>query len=549
MDLHRRMLERDKARDGLDRDRAIRAARQQFGNAVVAHERARDVWAFASLDTLLADLRYGLRGIRRSPGFSFVVIVSLALGIGANTAIFTLIDAVMLTSLPVSRPHELVLLAQRGGPQKGTVTFGPALWRRIHEQQDVFSGVAAYGATSAADLATDAGKPATIGLVSGGFFSTLGVRAAIGRTFADADDRPGCAAVAVITHTYWQSALGARDDVLTQSVPLNGWPFQIVGVADREFFGIEHGAYVPVLGAGTNTGGGWVIGRLRPDVTLAQSRGRMRALATGIFEAAATPSSSTRTIDVVPLETGLPFLRDRYGEALFILMATVGVVLLIACTNVAGLMLARMSTRSRDLTVRLAIGASRARIVRQLLTESLLLSFLGAAAGIGIAHWGSRALLKMLSDSIALDLAPNPRVMAFTIAVATATGVLFGLAPAYRAARLDAQRALGNRGVIEGRVRFRPGQMLMVAQIAMSLAMVVMALLLVGSWSRLLSIDTGFRPAGVLIAAVGTGSARVPPDRQADTFARTLERLRAVPGVTSGAAAWIAPLGQTRASS
>jgi len=298
------------------------------------------------------------------------------------------------------------------------------------------------------------------------------------------------------------------------------------------------------LGAGANPGGGWVIGRLRPDISLAQSRIRMAALAPRIFEAAAIPSSSARTIDVVPLETGLPFLRDRYGEALFILMATVGVVLFIACTNVASLMLARSSARSRDISVRLAIGASQGRIVRQVLTESLLLSFTGAAAGVAIAGWGSRGLLTMLSDSIVLDLAPDIRVLAFTIAVAIVTGVVFGLAPAYRAARIDPRLARGDRGLVDGGSRLRPGDALMTAQIALSLVMLVIALLLTGSWSRLLAIDTGFKPRGVLIAAVGIGSARVPADRQADTFSRALERLRAVPGVGPVAAAWIAPLGQ-----
>jgi putative ABC transport system permease protein len=237
-------------------------------------------------------------------------------------------------------------------------------------------------------------------------------------------------------------------------------------------------------------------------------------------------------------------LKDRYGEALFILMATVGIVLFIACANVASLMLARLSARSRDVSVRLAIGASRRRIVQQLLTESLLLSFIGGAVGVAIAQWGSRGLLSMLSDSIVLDLAPDLRVLAFTIAVATLTGVLFGLVPAYRAARLDPQRVLGDRGVVEGQSRFSPGQALTAVQIALSLVMVVTALLLVGSWSRLLAIDPGFKPRGVLIAAVATGPARIPADRQADTFARVLERVRAVPGVGSAAAAWIAPLGQ-----
>ncbi|HYT69113.1 MAG TPA: ABC transporter permease [Vicinamibacterales bacterium] len=577
MELHRRLLERDKTREGLDPEGAARAARQQFGNTLVARDDARDAWRFAWLEALVADARYGLRSIRKSPGFAVVAIVSLALGTGANTAIFSLINAVMLTSLPVSRPDELVLLAQRGGPSKGSVTFSPALWLRIQEHQDVFSSVAVYGATGSVDLGTGDQRRATVGLVSGGFFSTLGVRPAIGRTLVGADDYPRCPPVAVITHAFWQGALGTRGDILDQSISLNGRPFEIVGVTAPEFFGIEHGTNVPVwvpqcaatsfLGAGTNPGGGWVIGRLRPDVSISQSRARMAALASQIFQAAKNigqpvAGSTARTIDVVPFAKGLPFLQDRYGEALFILMATVAVVLLVACANIANMMLARTTACQRDINVRLALGASRARIVQQLLIESSLLAFAGAALGIAIAYWGGRGLVAMLSDSIVLDLTPDVRVLAFTVALAILTALAFGLIPAWRAARYDREGSRGSggaprvmasrrvglltggRGVIEGQSRFGLGQVLVGAQIALSLVMVVSALLLVGSWSRLLMIDTGFRAEGVLLGAVGTGSTGLAPDQQAETFTRVLDRLRSLPGVSSAAAVWIAPLGQ-----
>jgi putative ABC transport system permease protein len=580
MEFHRQMLERDRTREGFDREAAARDARRQFGNPVIAQEYARDAWRLEWLDTLVADIRYGLRAMRKSPGFAFVAILSLALGTGANTAIFTLINALMLKSLPVSRPDELVLLTQQGGPSKGSVAFSPALWQRIHAEQDVFSSVAVYGATGGGDLGTGDGRRATIGLVSGGFFSTLGVRPAIGRVLADGDAQAGCPPVAVITHGFWRDALGARADVLAQPIPINGRSFEIVGVTQPEFFGIEYGAYVPVwvpqcaatlfLGAGPNPGGGWVIGRLRPGVSIAQSRAHIAALAPRIFETAPDPDrlaerSPLRTIDVVQFAKGLPFLQERYGEALLILMATVGVVLLVACANIANLLLVRTTARQREISVRLALGASRARIVQQLLTESLLLALIGGAAGVVIAHWGSRGLVAMLSNSVVLDLTPDARVLTFTIGVATATGLLFGLVPAWRAARYARQgmirsresgvtaRAVeslrlnlmsGGRGVAEGQSRFRLGQALVTVQIALSLVMVVTGLLLVGSWNKLLMIDTGFKAQGVLIAGVGTGSAGLPPDQQAETFNRILERLRSLPGVSSAAAAWITPLGQ-----
>jgi hypothetical protein len=243
LELHRQMLERDRTQEGLDREDAARRARQLFGNSVAAHAYARDAWTFERFERLAADIRYALRAMRKASGFTCVAILSLALGIGANTAIFTLINAVMLTSLPVSRPDELVMLEQRGGRSRDSVTFSPALWQRIREEQDVFSSVAVYGATGGGDLGLSDSRRTTIGLVSGGFFSTLGVRPALGRTFNDADDRPGCPPVAVITHDFWRGALGARADVLTQSIPINNRPFEIVGVAEPEFFGIEYGMY------------------------------------------------------------------------------------------------------------------------------------------------------------------------------------------------------------------------------------------------------------------------------------------------------------------
>jgi predicted permease len=300
---------------------------------------------------------------------------------------------------------------------------------------------------------------------------------------------------------------------------------------------------------------------LKPGVTLAQSRARLAALAPGMLEATLPTNASAEavaqyrksTIDVAPFAKGIPGLSRDYGEALFVLLALVGVVLLIACVNVANLLLARATVRRHEIAVRLALGASRSRLIRQLLTESLLLAFLGAALGLLFAGWGSRFLAGFLArrnQVVPLDLTPDWRVLGFTLAVGALTGLLFGLAPAWRAACVDLQAALKPQGrtVDSGRARFGLGKALVVAQIALSLVMIVGAGLLAGSWRRLATLDPGFRSAGVLLAGVNTRPARIPAERLSATYSRILERLRALPGVATASAAGLTPFGNTNAA-
>jgi predicted permease len=509
----------------------------------------------------------------KNRGFTLIVVITLALGIGANTAIFTLINVAMLKSLPVSHPEELVGLYLNAGAassSKNPSSFSQALWEQIRDRQDVFAGVFVYGSTGADLSAGGETRPAAVGLVSGGFFSTLGVRPVVGRTLADADDQRGCAPVAVITHAFWQSEYGGRADIVGKSIAINGQPFQIVGVTEPPFFGVEYGYYAPIwapqcagtiLRPGAYSGGGWVIGRLKPGVTLEQSHARLAALAPGILEATVPPNASAEaaaqyrksTFGVAPFAKGMPGLSRNYGEALFLLMAIVGVVLLIACANVANLLLARATARQHEIAVRLALGASRFRLIRQLLTESVLLSLLGAALSALFASWGSRFLVGFLAgrNRIApLDLTPDVNVLGFTLAVGVLTGALFGLAPAWRASRVNPHAAMkpSGRGVAEGHSRFSVGKALVVAQIALSLVMIVGAGLLIGSWRRLATLDPGFRSEGVLLAGVNTRPARIPNEQLGATYGRILERLRALPGVASASAAGLTPFGSTNST-
>ena len=547
---------------GLGPSEARRKALLDMGGVEQRKEQCRETRKVNWFQDLIQDLRYGLRQLRRNPGFALVAILSLALGIGANTAIFTLITVVMLKTLPVSNPEELVMLTWNyGGAAKSSPDFTRAVWEQIREHQDMFAGLFVYGPTTGTDLSAGGeARPVAVGLVSGDFFSTLGVRPVAGRTLTNSDDQPGCPSVAVITHKFWQSEYGGNENVIGKAVAINGHPFQIEGVTEPGFFGVEFGYDVPIwaprCAAATLGGAGrFIIGRPKPRVTLEQIRARLATLAPGILEitlpanlsAQAAAQYRRSTFDVTPFSKGFRLLGNTYGEALLILMAVVGVVLLIACANVANLLLARATARQREIAVRIALGASRRRLLRQLLTESLLLSLVGAAVGALFAIWGSRTLVGFLSTPrqlISLDLSPDASVLVFTIAAGVLTAVLFGLTPAWRAVHVEPHAAmrLGGRGVAAGFSRFSLGKALVIAQIALSLVAIVGAGLLLGSWRRLVTLDPGFRSDGVLFAGVNLAAARVPDDRWAVTYRSILERLRAIPGVGAASATARTPI-------
>jgi predicted permease len=558
---------------GMGEEEARREARLRFGNPGVLKERTRERDVLPWLESLGADLRYALRSLRASPGFAAVAILSLGLAIGANTAIFSLIDAVMLRSLPVERPGELVRVttpARSGGLGEGGDNFTNPLWEALRDRQDVFSGAFAT-ADERFDLAGGGeSRPVAGAWVSGGYFSALGVRPAAGRLLAPADDYRGCPPVAVVGHAFWRSAYGGSPDVVGRTLPLNGHPFEIVGVAAAGFSGVQVGraaeVYVPLCAMPVVQGGHdrlderstwflYVFGRLRPGTTPEAAGRRLAALAPAVFGATvpehwpaeAKEDYRRTTLAAVPAANGYSGVRSRYRDALVALMAAVGLVLLIGCANVANLLLARASSRRHEVAVRLAIGAGRGRLVRQLLTESLLLSLLGAAVGLLLASAATRLMARYMAlrgEAVWLDLAIDGRVLAFTLLVATGTAVLFGLGPAWRSARVDPRGAMkaNDPGIVEGHSRFGVGKALVVGQIALSLVLVVGAGLLLGTFRRLATLDPGFEPGGVLLASVDMGGAGLPEEGVPRVKREILERLRATPGVESASASVFTPL-------
>ncbi|HEY7394375.1 MAG TPA: ABC transporter permease, partial [Gemmatimonadaceae bacterium] len=541
-------------------------ARRRFGNYAAQKERTRERNIFVVLFTIATDLRYTFRALRATPVFAIVAVLSLGLGIGANTAIFTLVNAVLLRSLPVSHPEELVVVVR----DKGGEEFTNPLWEAIRDRQDVFSGAAAYS-TSTFNLANGGeARRVPSSWVSGDFFPMLGIQPVVGRLLSRTDDVRGCPAVAVISANFWQREYGGAADVIGKTIQLEGKPFPIVGVVDPDFFGVavgEHTSiYTPICAEPIVSGNGgaldersywWIniLARPKPGLTLKQVRSRIASLSADVarstlpsnWPATATEHYLKSTLDVEPAAAGLSDIRTQYRKALWVLMSVVGLVLLIACANVANLLLARAAAREREMAVRLALGAGRSRLVGQLLTESVVLSLLGAAVGTAFANWGTHVLVRMMSTSnraVWLDLSIDLRVLGFTIAVAMATGILFGLAPAWRARRVDPHTAMKShgRGFAGGQSRFGVGKALVVAQVALSLVLVVGAALLLGSWRRMATTNPGFQSDGVLVVRAAFRRSDSAATRGGALHRQILDRLRATPGVMTASASKITPV-------
>jgi putative ABC transport system permease protein len=528
-------------------------------------------------DEMFQDLRYGARMLRTQKSFAVVAVLSLALGIGANTAIFQLLDAVRLRTLPVKAPQELAearladMKGARGGVHRSSSVTN-RIWEQIRERQQAFSGIFAWGTDNSVNLAPGGEvRRARMLYVSGDFFHTLGVNAALGRVFTTTDDQRGCGAPGlVISHAFWQREYGGAANVIGRKLTLADRQFEIIGVTPASFFGMEVGRSfdlaLPICAAALvnrsrwlNSGTIWwltVTGRLKPGWSLEQATAQMQAFSPDLFEKtlpADYPPASLKDylgsrMIAVPAGSGVSQLREKYEQSLWLLLAIAGLVLLIACANLANLLLARARAREREIAVRQALGASRGRLVRQLLVESLLLAAFGAALGAGLAQTLSRFLVAFLStsaDPIFLDLTPDWRVLGFAAGLAVLTCLLFGLAPAIRATRMDpgAVMKTGGRGMTARRERFSLQRGLVVAQVALSLVLVAGALLFSRSLGKLLTVDTGFRQEGILIADVGFRRPYLPLDRYPAIEDELLARIRAIPGVESVALTQMIPLG------
>jgi putative ABC transport system permease protein len=521
-----------------------------------------DVASRAWFDALGADARYAVRGLRRNAGFTTVAVLSLALGIGANTAIYSVIDAVLVSALPVERPESLV----RFTFGEGRATFTNPLWEAVRERAGAFDGTFAY-ADALVEL-SGGGESRRVrgGWVSGEYFATLGVGASLGRLLTAADDVRGCSGVVVLSHAFWRREYAADVAVIGRTLSVDGAPFTIVGVAAPGFRGVNVGQpaqlFAPlcaleIVRPGTlDLRSAWylrVMARLAPGQTVAQAGGNTDRMSAAVMSesmptdwgVAQQRAFLERRLDVEPAASGNSSLRAEYRSPLVALLALVAVVLLIACVNVANLLLARGATRQPEIAVRRAIGAGRGRLMQQLLTESVLLAVLGAVVGLLFARWGGQLLVALASssaESIWLDLSLNRRVLGFTAVVATVAAILFGLAPAWTATRVQPYAVLRGwgRGVRGG--RFGVGKALAATQVGLTLVLVVGAGLLLRSLHNLATVDPGFDADDVLVVEVELPLDLPAPDR-APLYSRLLEDVRALPGVRSAGASVVTPIG------
>lgn len=550
---------------GLSEEEALREARRRLGNATLQRERTRDADVFAWADSLVRDVRHAVRSLGRSPVFACVAVASLALGIGANTAIFTLIDAVVLRPLPVQAPHELVVIGTTDEPE---AWFTNPLWEQIRDRETGLTAAAAYSEAQF-DMA-DGGEARRVfgAYVSGDYFRMFGVRPAAGRLLGASDDVRSCPPVAVLGHGFWRSEFGNDTRVMGRTLSLEGIPFEIVGVARAGFRGPHVGrevqVFVPVCTAPAvsrrprldSRAMRWltVMGRRDGASSVEQVNARLAAISPASFEATLPEGYTSsdqqhyreRRFMATAAASGVSGLRDRYAAALGILMASVALVLLISCANVANLQLARAASRQREFAIRVAIGAGRARVVRQLMTESLLLALLGAGFGLVIARFGAHGLVALITTSsipLVLNLSLNTHVLGFTAGVAVLTALLFGLMPAWRASRVNLHTTMCGRGIAEGHGRFTIGKALVAAQVALSLILLVGAGLLVGSLRRLTTLDPGFTAEGVLVANADMRRAALSDEQLAAARAQALARMRATPGVVRASTSEVTPIG------
>jgi putative ABC transport system permease protein len=530
------------------------------------------------VSALWRDFRYGFRLLRLSPGFTAIAVLTLALGIGANTAIFQLIDAIRLRTIPVRDPASLatVRIADRHwgsgsfSGQYSQLTF--PMWEQIRQRQEGFSDMAAWGGSDMNLSTGGEAHYAHVIHVTGDFFQVLGVQPLIGRLLGREDDAPGCAlGGAVISYAFWHRNYGGDPSVIGRRINLDSNSFDIVGITPPAFTGISVGdvydvaipvCVEPILNPRNNRltlrHSWWLasIGRLKPGWTVARANAQMLAVTPAVlnetippvYDGKATKKYLEYKLGVFSASTGFSSLREDTETPLYLLLGISGLVLLIACANLANLMLARASARERQITIRLALGASRGRLIRELLSESILLAAAGSLCGFFLAFAVSRLLVSFIStpnSQIFLDLGTDWRLLFFTTALAVLTTVLFGLTPALRATRGEPATLLqsGSRGSTGGRERFSLRRALVVSQVALSVVLLIGALLFVRSLRNLTTLNVGFQQTGVLIASIDFDRLHLPQERNYEFKRQIIQSIQAQPGVDSVAGSIMVPFG------
>ena len=502
------------------------------------------------------------------PALQTVAIFSLALGLGANIAIFSLLNAVILKYLPVERPAELRQLQYRAPESSSASTaFTNPAWEQMRDHQNVFTEVFAWGNQDDLDLTEgEAMRPANGVWVSGGFFRALGLHAAAGRLISDGDDRRGCPAVTVLSYGFWQDHFGGAKSAIGSTLSVRERAFEVIGVAPRGFFGMEVGRHfdlaLPVCATAIFDGeksrledrNTWwlkVGGRINPTMSSAQRTAGLRVLSNRIFiPPDASPQErqylSKMALTAIPIASGISRLRQQFGQRLQILMVVVGLVLLIACANLGSLMLARAAARDKEFAVRQALGASHTRLIRQLAMECVMLSSGGALLGALLARWTAALLVRMVStarNAVFLDLAFDTRMLVFVVAVAGLTALFFGLLPALHSRRVSLSSVMKGSQSEGGRPsHFQLRRWIVGSQVALSLVLLVTAGLLLRTFVKLVTLDVGFDRNNVLLVQADLAVAKIPADRQAATWEEIESRLSTLPGVLSAARSLVTPI-------
>ena len=554
---------------GLSEEEARSAARRAFGNVAQVEERFYESGRWLWRDHFLQDLRFGLRTLRKNPGFTVIAVLTLALGIGANTAIFTLLNAVLLRPLPVEKPDQLVMLgtgraAGSADDFANTQLYSYAFYRQVQQKNQVFSDTSAI-------LSLPLGMHGQVGgrtelellhvqLVSGTYFRMLGVNPVLGRAFTQAEDEPaGGHPVAMVSYSWWDHRFARDPAIVGKTISLGSTVYTIVGVTPPGFFGTAVGqspdVWIP-LSMEKQISPGWngldnkwfqslyILGRLKKGVTTGQAQADVNLLANQIWREYAGQKLAKQQeddlrhaqIQLTSIQHGLPHIRYGAEPPLEILMTVVGLVLLIVCANLANLLLARATTREREIAVRMSLGAGRGRLVRQMLTESLVLALAGAIIGIVLAWWAGHVLVTMVphgDEPLPLNVAPDARVLGFTLLVSLATALLCGLAPALRATRIALGLSLKEaRGSVASLSRPRLAKALIVSQVALSLVLLIGAGLFLRTLVNLSNVDTGFNKENVLLFGIDPPAAGYKEDQRVVSLYQQIEqRVSALPGI------------------
>ncbi len=575
--LQRRRFDQELANDmAFHREMAAReGGSAPFGNELRLREEARDAWGWTWVERLAQDLRYAAWQLRKSPGFTVAAILMLGIGIGANTAIFSLVDTVMLKLLPVKAPKQLYFVGHT--PQHVSMTWNYPDYRAMRDHNTVFSGLAAYslGLKPLGIDGVGAGAYTTelsSGIfVSGNYFNVLGVSAVLGRVFNAEDDRaPGASPYVILSYSYWRSHFGGDVRAIGHKLHVNGYPLTVIGVAPRGFAGADVAfkpdLFIPIMmqsevmhvpfKSWNDRHTWWIaaIGRLRPGASIGEAEGQLFAICKG-QEAAerrslANPNWANTAEQVVlrPADRGFSYLANEIKQPLLILFVVVAVVLLIACLNIANLMLLRGAARQREIAVRLALGASRWRVISQLVAESMSIAILGGLSGVLLSLLGIRVLLRFVPESgsrliTGIDATLDWRVLAFTGSMCVLTGLLFGLAPAWQSTRPDLVAALKEEIPGSGGVsRFSFRKALVIAQVALSLPLLIGAGLFARTLGNLRGRDVGFVADQVFIASVDPGSFGYKGQRVRDFYDRLCTKTAALPGVRAVSLALVTPL-------